>query len=37
VRSENVIHGDANGPVVQARDIHGGISFGEQRPASGPR
>jgi hypothetical protein len=37
VRGENVIHGDVSGPVVQARDIHGAISFGEQRPAGGSR
>lgn len=24
----NVVSGDVHGPVVQARDIHGGISFG---------
>jgi hypothetical protein len=36
VRGENVIHGDVSGPVVQARDIHGAISFGEQRSSDGP-
>lgn len=33
VRSENVIHGNVTGSVVQARDIHGAVSFGEQRPS----
>jgi hypothetical protein len=28
----NVIHGNVAGPVVQARDIHGAVSFGEHRP-----
>jgi hypothetical protein len=34
-RSENVIHGNVSGPVVQARDVYGPISFGEQRPSDG--
>jgi len=32
--SLNIIRGDVHGPVVQARDIHGSISFGEGRPAN---
>jgi hypothetical protein len=32
--SVNTIRGDVRGPAVQARDIHGPISFGEGRPAS---
>ncbi|MFG1674626.1 hypothetical protein [Micromonospora sp. NPDC049282] len=28
----NVVSGDVSGSVVQARDVHGGISFGAGRP-----
>jgi hypothetical protein len=31
-QNTNVIHGNVSGPVVQARDIHGVVSFGEHRP-----
>jgi hypothetical protein len=33
-QNTNIISGNVSGPVVQARDIHGPVSFGEHQPTS---